>query len=65
MNANKGVFGVNLGHMWGEVDRMIWVNQLTTLWEQSAIKPKIARTFPLVWERKRHPWTIASGEQQI
>ena len=21
MNANKGVFGVNLGHMWGEVDR--------------------------------------------
>ena len=21
MNANKGVFGVNLGHMWGEIDR--------------------------------------------
>ena len=47
MNAKKGVFGVNLGHMWGEVDRMRgWVNQLTALWEQSAIKPKIAQTFP-------------------
>ena len=22
MNANKGVFGVNLGHMWGEVERL-------------------------------------------
>ena len=21
MNANKGVFGVNLGHLWGEIDR--------------------------------------------
>ncbi len=47
MNANKGVFGVNLGHMWGEVDRMRgWLDQLMGLWEQDAIKPKIARTFP-------------------
>ncbi len=47
MNANKGVFGVNLGHMWDEVDRMTgWVDQLMSLWEQGAIKPKIARTFP-------------------
>ena len=46
MNANKGVFGVNLGHMWDEIDRMTgWVDQLMSLWEQGAIKPKIARTF--------------------
>ena len=46
INANKGVFGVNLGHMWGEVDRTSgWVDQLTDLWRQGAIKPKIARTF--------------------
>ena len=24
MNANKGVFGVNQGHMWGEMDRKRW-----------------------------------------
>ena len=47
MNANKGVFGVNLGHMWGEVERLRgWADQLLDLWWQGAIKPKIARTFP-------------------
>ncbi len=46
MNANKGVFGVNLGHMWGEADRMRgWADHLMRLWEQGAIEPKIARTF--------------------
>jgi synaptic vesicle membrane protein VAT-1 len=46
MNANKGVFGVNLGHMWDEGDRIAgWMNQLVQLWEQGAIKPRIARTF--------------------
>jgi len=46
MNANKGVFGVNLGHMWGEIDRQrSWADQLWKLWAQGAIKPKIARSF--------------------
>jgi NADPH:quinone reductase-like Zn-dependent oxidoreductase len=46
MNANKGVFGVNLGHMWDEGDRMAgWMNELIRLWEQGVIKPRIARTF--------------------
>jgi NADPH:quinone reductase-like Zn-dependent oxidoreductase len=46
MNANKGVFGVNLGHMWGEFDRMRgWMDQLIGLWEAGVIKPKIARVF--------------------
>jgi NADPH:quinone reductase-like Zn-dependent oxidoreductase len=46
INANKGVFGVNLGHMWGEIDRIRgWADQIQALWTQGAIKPKIARTF--------------------
>jgi NADPH:quinone reductase-like Zn-dependent oxidoreductase len=46
MNANKGVFGVNLGHLWGEIDRQRgWADQLFELWSKGAIKPKIARTF--------------------
>jgi NADPH:quinone reductase-like Zn-dependent oxidoreductase len=46
MNANKGVFGVNLGHMWGEFDRVRpWMDQLMDLREKGAIKPKIARVF--------------------
>ena len=46
MNANKGVFGVNLGHMWDEGDRIAgWMDQLIRLWEEGAIKPRIARAF--------------------
>jgi synaptic vesicle membrane protein VAT-1 len=46
MNANKGVFGVNLGHLWGEFDRMRgWMDQLMGLWENGVIKPRIARVF--------------------
>jgi NADPH:quinone reductase-like Zn-dependent oxidoreductase len=46
MNANKGVFGVNLGHMWGEVDRIRqWADALLDLWRQGVVKPKIAKSF--------------------
>ena len=46
MNANKGVFGVNLGHLWGELDRQrSWAEQLLDLWAKGVVKPKIARTF--------------------
>lgn len=46
LNENKGVFGVNLGHLWGEVDRIRgWADQLLELWGQGVVKPRIARTF--------------------
>jgi NADPH:quinone reductase-like Zn-dependent oxidoreductase len=46
MNANKGVFGVNPGHLWGELDRIReWADRLFDLWAQGVIKPKIARSF--------------------
>jgi synaptic vesicle membrane protein VAT-1 len=46
ISANKGVFGVNLGHLWGEIDRIRgWGEQVLGLWTQGAIKPKIAQSF--------------------
>jgi NADPH:quinone reductase-like Zn-dependent oxidoreductase len=46
MSANKGVFGVNLGHMWGEIDRMReWGEALLDLAAKGIIKPKVARSF--------------------
>jgi synaptic vesicle membrane protein VAT-1 len=46
INANKGVFGVNLGRMWEEVDRMRgWGEEIQRLWAQGVVRPKIARTF--------------------
>jgi NADPH:quinone reductase-like Zn-dependent oxidoreductase len=46
INANKGVFGVNAGHLWDESDRVRgWGEELLALWTQGAIKPKIAQSF--------------------
>ena len=46
MNENKGVFGVNVGHMWDESPRIAgWFNEILGLWVQGALKPQIARTF--------------------
>jgi NADPH:quinone reductase-like Zn-dependent oxidoreductase len=46
MNANKGVFGVNLGHMWNEVERIrVWADRILDLAAQGVVKPRIARAF--------------------
>lgn len=46
IDANKGVFGVNLGHLWGEVERIRgWAAQLLELWHQGVVRPQIDRTF--------------------
>ena len=46
ISGNKGVFGVNLGHLWGEIDRIRgWGDQILGLWMQGVIKPKIAQSF--------------------
>jgi NADPH:quinone reductase-like Zn-dependent oxidoreductase len=46
MDANKGVFGVNLGHLWGEVHRLHgWGLDLMDLYEKGVVKPVIGRSF--------------------
>ena len=46
IDANKGVFGVNLGHLWGEVERIRgWGDQLLELWKTGVVAPQIDRTF--------------------
>ncbi|MBI3375221.1 MAG: zinc-binding dehydrogenase [Betaproteobacteria bacterium] len=46
INENKGVFGVNLGHLWGEVDRIrAWADRLLELWRNGVVRPQIARRF--------------------
>jgi len=47
MNQNKGVFGVNLAHMWEEADRVNgWMASLLDLYLKQAISPMIAERFP-------------------
>ena len=55
MNANKGVFGVNLGHMWGEIDRLReWGDALMELAANGVIKPKVAASFKFDDAPKAH-----------
>jgi NADPH:quinone reductase-like Zn-dependent oxidoreductase len=55
MNANKGVFGVNLGHMWDEIDRMRgWGETLLDLATRGIVKPKVAATFKFDEAAKAH-----------
>lgn len=48
MNANKGVFGVNIGRLWDERQRLRAIfEELCTRWEEGRIRPVIDTTFPL------------------
>ncbi len=47
MNANKGVFGVNLGRMWHEVERLRpWMQSILDLWSGGVVRPVVDATFP-------------------
>ena len=47
MYQNKGVFGVNLGHLWNEAARVRrWQEALLALYREGSIRPVIAKTFP-------------------
>ncbi|MBM4269927.1 MAG: zinc-binding dehydrogenase [Deltaproteobacteria bacterium] len=47
MNGNKGVFGVNMGRMWDEIDRLRpWMGRILDLWREGVTRPVVDRTFP-------------------
>jgi NADPH:quinone reductase-like Zn-dependent oxidoreductase len=48
MNANRGVFGLNLGHLWGETARLrSAADALLVGFAAGALHPVVAKTFPL------------------
>lgn len=55
MNQNKGVFGVNLGRLWSEMDRVArWVDVLLDLYRQGVVQPVIAETFSFDQAARAH-----------
>jgi NADPH:quinone reductase-like Zn-dependent oxidoreductase len=47
IGQNKGVFGVNLLHLWGELARIrSWMDALLGYYRDGAIKPLVAEVFP-------------------
>jgi NADPH:quinone reductase-like Zn-dependent oxidoreductase len=48
MNRNRGVFGLNLGHLWSETDRLRRAaDTLLSGFEAGQLRPVVAKTFPL------------------
>ncbi len=46
MNSNSGVLGLNLGHLWGEIDQLRRVLlQIVELFEKGTIAPRVDRVF--------------------
>ena len=47
MNENRGVFGVNMGHLWDESDRVrSWMETLLQWFSEEALAPVVDASFP-------------------
>jgi NADPH:quinone reductase-like Zn-dependent oxidoreductase len=55
IGSNKGVFGVNLGRLWNESDRVAsWMETLLSWYQIGSIRPVIAERFPLERAAEAH-----------
>ena len=60
MNGNKGVFGVNLGHMWNESDKLRgWMHGIIAGIEEGWVRPHVDRTFPFEQAGNAHAYIEA------
>jgi NADPH:quinone reductase-like Zn-dependent oxidoreductase len=55
INGNKGVFGVNLGHLWDQIPRIRgWADGLLELWDQGVVRPHVDKVFPFAEAAAAH-----------
>jgi NADPH:quinone reductase-like Zn-dependent oxidoreductase len=55
MNRNRGVFGLNLGHLWSETDRLRRAADTLLLgFAAGQLRPVVAKTFPLEEAAEAH-----------
>ena len=60
MNANKSVFGVNLGHMWNERDKIAeWMQEILNGVEEGWVRPHVDRSFPFEQAGEAHAYIEA------
>ena len=57
MNANKGIFGVNIGHMWGIEGKLRpWMMEIMKGIENGWVNPHVDRVFPLEKAAEAHTY---------
>ncbi len=55
MNGNHGVFGVNLGHMWGEGEKIAgWMAAILAGVKEGWLKPRVDKSFPFAQSGEAH-----------
>jgi NADPH:quinone reductase-like Zn-dependent oxidoreductase len=55
MNDNRGVFGINLGHLWGEVDRLrAMLGEVVDLCGRGVLSPVVDGSFPFAEAARAH-----------
>ena len=55
VDQNKGVFGVNLGHLWGESDRVgQWMEALLEGYREGSLRPVVDTCFPFERAAEAH-----------
>ena len=60
MNANHGVFGVNLGHLWGEMSMLRrWLADILRWQGEGKINPVVDRSFPFAEAASAHAYIEA------
>jgi NADPH:quinone reductase-like Zn-dependent oxidoreductase len=60
MNRNRGVFGLNLGHMWGEGDKVAaWTQEIIRGIHEGWIQPYVDRAFPFDQVAEAHRYIEA------
>ena len=60
MNANKSVFGVNIGHMWNERNKLRgWMQDILNGIEAGWVRPHVDRTFPFEQAGEAHAYIEA------
>ena len=57
MNRNRGVFGLNLGHMWGEGEKVAaWTREIMRGVDEGWIRPHVDRAFAFDEIREAHSY---------
>jgi NADPH:quinone reductase-like Zn-dependent oxidoreductase len=57
MNANKGIFGVNIGHMWAYEEKVRhWMLEIMKSMEEGRLKPHVDKAFPFEKVAEAHSY---------